>query len=108
MIAQIGIALTGAIAISLVQSRDLRVSRWACIFGLAGQPFWFASALSTGQWGTFFVCCLYAASWTVGLWRNWIQPWIEERRRNRLAHEIAILDDMQRKAQAKRSMIILD
>lgn len=38
---QIAIALLGATAAWASQARRLGLRRWACIFGLLGQPFWF-------------------------------------------------------------------
>lgn len=75
MIDQIGIALCGVTAVGLSQSKSERMRRWACIFGLISQPFWFWSAWHAQQWGVFFVCFLYAAMWLLGLWNNWIKPW---------------------------------
>ncbi|MDB5845709.1 MAG: hypothetical protein JWP79_3019, partial [Polaromonas sp.] len=37
---QIGIALFGALAVWLSQERRESYRRWACIFGMLGQPFW--------------------------------------------------------------------
>ena len=74
MIEQFGIAMTGAVAIFLTQDRRASVRKWACIFGLAGQPFWFYSAYKAGQWGIFALCCLYAASWARGFWNHWVRP----------------------------------
>ena len=38
---QIAIALFGALAAWLSQERRESYRRWACIFGMLGQPFWF-------------------------------------------------------------------
>lgn len=72
MIAQIGIALFGVTAIWLSQSRHAHMRRYACIFGLAGQPFWFWSAFSAQQWGIFALCVLYTLSWARGFKLHWI------------------------------------
>jgi len=71
MIEQIGIALFGVTAIFL--SQDIRASyrKYACIFGLLGQPFWFYATYKSGQWGMFALCFLYAFSWSRGLKTNW-------------------------------------
>ena len=74
MIDQIGIALTGVTAIWLTQSRSDKARRWAPVFGMAGQPFWFWSAIEAQQWGVTFVCLLYTAAWARGLWTYWIRP----------------------------------
>lgn len=69
---QIGIALTGAIAIFLSQDRRESVRKWACIFGIAGQPFWFLATYRAGQWGMFALCFVYLASWMRGFKNNWM------------------------------------
>ena len=75
---QIGIALTGVIAIWLTQ--DARESRrkYACILGLLGQPFWFYSAWSAEQWGIFILCFFYAWAWYKGFHLHWV-PTIRQR-----------------------------
>lgn len=69
---QIGIAFTGVTAIWLSQDKRQNWRRFACIFGLIGQPFWFWSAISAEQWGIVVLCCLYTYSWARGVWNNWI------------------------------------
>ena len=54
MIEQIAIALTGVVAIFLSQSKSEKARKYACLFGLAGQPFWFWSAYSAEQWEFLF------------------------------------------------------
>ncbi|MGI4936364.1 MAG: hypothetical protein ACRYF5_06415 [Janthinobacterium lividum] len=71
---QIGIALTGAIAAFLTQDKRASWRRWACIFGLIGQPFWFYTSYQAGQWGVFALSVLYAGAWLRGLWNYWIRP----------------------------------
>ena len=72
MIDQIGIALTGVTAIALSQSAP-RLQRYACLFGLAGQPFWIWSAWHAGQWGILALTSLYTLAWAKGLWTHWIR-----------------------------------
>ena len=72
MIAQIGIALTGVIAIWLTQQNREEWKKYACLFGMAGQPFWFYSSYSTEQWGIFALCFFYAYSWAIGIKTHWI------------------------------------
>jgi hypothetical protein len=81
VIEQIGLACTGAIAIFLAQDQREAWRRWACIFGLAGQPFWFYSTWKADQWGIFLLCLLYLASWFRGFWIYWAAPYLKERRR---------------------------
>lgn len=74
MIDQIGIALTGVTAIFLTQSKHEWVRRFACLFGIAGQPFWFYAAINAGQWGIVALNCLYTIAWGKGVWLHWIRP----------------------------------
>lgn len=76
---QLAIALTGAIAIWLSQDSRESWRRYACLLGLAGQPFWFYATYTAEQWGIFALCTLYLASWLRGVWNHWIRPWHEAR-----------------------------
>lgn len=73
-IAQLGIALTGVTAIFLTQSKSTRVQRYACLFGIAGQPFWIWSAIAAEQWGILAMCALYTFAWGKGVWLHWLKP----------------------------------
>lgn len=75
---QLGIAAFGVTAVNLTQASDPRAQRWAPIFGLAGQPFWFYATSNAEQWGIFVVCFLYTLSWLRGLWNHWIEPLLDE------------------------------
>jgi hypothetical protein len=70
---QFGIALFGATAVILSQDDRKSWSRWACIFGMIGQPFWFLATYKAGQWGMFALCFLYLFGWARGVWNNWIR-----------------------------------
>lgn len=70
MIAQIGIAIFGVLAVWLSQESRIERRRWAPVFGLIGQPFWVWSAWSAEQYGILALCVLYTASWARGL-RMW-------------------------------------
>ena len=74
MIDQIGISLTGVTAIFLTQVKQESLRRYACLFGMAGQPFWFWSAISAKQWGIVFVTGLYTVAWAKGLYTYWLKP----------------------------------
>lgn len=74
MIDQLGIALTGVTAIFLTQSKREWLRRYACLFGIAGQPFWFWSAITAKQWGITALCCLYTFAWAKGVWQHWLKP----------------------------------
>ena len=71
---QIAIAVLGAAAAWLSQARSEAFRRWACIFGMLGQPFWFYASWKAEQWGIFAVSVLYALAWMKGLWNHWIRP----------------------------------
>ncbi|MNT58596.1 hypothetical protein D3C72_1960420 [compost metagenome] len=57
---------------ALSQSTFASRRRWASIFGLVGQPFWFYAAWDTQQWGIFALCILYTITWGKGFYSNWI------------------------------------
>ena len=71
---QIGITLSGVIAIWLTQDKRVTWRRWACIFGMLAQPFWFYAAWKAEQWGIFAMCTLYTYAWARGLWAHWPSP----------------------------------
>ena len=72
MIAQFAIALLGVTAIFLSQSGNHQQRKFACLFGLAGQPFWFWSAIIAEQWGIVLLCCFYTVAWARGVKSNWL------------------------------------
>tara|TARA_R110001592_G_scaffold111372_6_gene308479 strand:- start:5920 stop:6165 length:246 start_codon:yes stop_codon:yes gene_type:complete len=74
MIDQVMIGLTGAVAVLLTQQQNPRLKRYACWFGIAGQPFWFFATYKAQQWGIFALSFLYAYAWFLGLYNNWIKP----------------------------------
>jgi hypothetical protein len=72
MIDQLAIACTGAIAVWLSQdARDTR-RRWACWFGLAGQPFWLYTTWHAQQWGIFALAFVYTYAWWRGFRHHWL------------------------------------
>lgn len=71
---QIAIAILGILAVWTSQSRSDVVRRWACIFGLLGQPLWFYTSWSAEEWGLFAMNVLYALAWMRGLWVYWFRP----------------------------------
>jgi len=73
---QIGIAFSGVIAVWLTQDKRDSRRRWACIFGMLGQPFWFYAAWKAEQWGIFALCTLYTYAWARGLWAHWLRPYL--------------------------------
>lgn len=75
---QIAIAVTGVVAIWLSQDKRESYRRYACLFGLAGQPFWFYSAWSADQYGIFMLCFLYTWAWIKGVRTHWIKQTMSE------------------------------
>ena len=74
MIAQILIAFTGVTAIWITQQGNQNIKKYACLFGITGQPFWFYSAYQSEQWGIFLLCVFYSYAWGIGVYTNWIKP----------------------------------
>ena len=71
MIEQIIIGITGAFAAYLSQTTG-RYARYACLFGMVGQPFWFYSSYKAEQWGIFILCFFYAFAWAQGIKNYWL------------------------------------
>ena len=69
---QLAIFVTGVIAIWLAQHKRERWRRWACIFGLLAQPFWFYAAWKAEQWGILAISTLYTYAWARGIWTYWL------------------------------------
>ena len=72
LIEQGAISLCGTLAVFLSQDHRDRWRRWACIFGLAAQPFWFDMAWRAHQYGLLALCFVYAASWARGFTAHWL------------------------------------
>ena len=69
---EIGNALRGKV-VAVWLANDHRESRrkFACLFGLAGQPFWFYTSFAAGQWGIFAISFIYALAWLKGFRFYW-------------------------------------
>ena len=72
MIAQGFIALLGVTAVWLTQQPNESLKKYACLFGLAAQPFWFYAAWSAQQWGILALCFVYAGAWLMGFKHYWL------------------------------------
>lgn len=72
MIAQIFIAVFGVLAVWLSQQSNAQFQKYACIFGLVSQPFWFYSSWDTQQWGIFALSFFYAFAWAQGFKNHWL------------------------------------
>lgn len=73
MLTQFLILITGAIAIWLTQQPNEKLKKYACIFGLIGQPFWLYSAYTAAQWGIFALSVFYTYVWYIGFKNNWVK-----------------------------------
>ena len=68
---QILIALTGIIAVWLSQGSD-KQQKYACIFGLIGEPAWFYTAYVNNQYGILLLCIFYTLAWFKGFKKYWM------------------------------------
>ena len=60
------ILILGAIAIWLSQHNKEYFRKWACVFGLVGQPFWIYDSYMNQQWGIFILSFVYGYCWLMG------------------------------------------
>jgi hypothetical protein len=72
MIEQLFIAVTELVAICLLQDKRESHRKFAPIFGLLGQPFWFYASYQADQWGAFILCFFFTAAWLKGLKDYWL------------------------------------
>jgi len=73
VIDQIFLLVTGATAVWLSQDTREHVRKYAPIFGLLSQPFWFYASFTAGQWGIFAISFVYAYAWCRGFYNQWIK-----------------------------------
>ncbi|MDB4309149.1 hypothetical protein N9913_02445 [Porticoccaceae bacterium] len=66
------ILITGALAIWLTQQSNKTWQKYACLIGLAGQPFWLWSTYQSGQWGMLLLSIFYTYTWMLGIYNHWI------------------------------------
>lgn len=78
MISQIGIVFFGVLAAWLTQQKNEGIKKYACIFGLIAQPFWFWSALVADQWGILFLSFVYTGVWLIGFKNYWFKVATDE------------------------------
>lgn len=71
MMVQLFIAVTELIAIWLLQDKRESHRKFAPIFGLLSQPFWFYASYIADQWGAFILCFFFTAAWIKGLKDYW-------------------------------------
>lgn len=72
MWSQIAVAITGILAVWLSQDPRLHRRKYACWFGLLGQPFWFYISYNEQQWGIFLLSFVYTFAWFRGFKNFWI------------------------------------
>lgn len=78
---QVGIMLTGMVAVILSQlPSDNQRRRYACLFGMCGQPFWFWAAWKAQQIGILIVTVGYTYGWALGIWNHWIKQYLVKTR----------------------------
>lgn len=76
---QLAIAVLGFVAAWLSQDGRETRRRWACLFGIAGTPFWLYASWQGAQWGVFALSVLYGVAWLRGVWGGWLRPrWAAE------------------------------
>ena len=68
---QLFACIFGVLAIASVYSEKEMIRKWAPVFGLAGQPFWFYETYDHEQWGFFFLTVAYTGLWLKGLAKMW-------------------------------------
>jgi hypothetical protein len=99
-IAQLGIVFFGLAAVTLSQSSYARLNRFACIFGLLGQPFW-AWAIVTAepmQWGMLILSLFYSIAWARALRVHWFPSRAVRRRMRELeARRECLVEAVERK-----------
>lgn len=71
---QIMIAITGMASIWLTQQHRESWKRYACLIGMAGQPFFLYATFIAEQWGMLLLSSFYTYSWGLGIYNNWIKP----------------------------------
>jgi hypothetical protein len=74
VISQIGIVFFGVLAAWLTQQANDNRKKYACIFGLISQPFWFYSAIESDQWGICLLSIIYTLVWLIGFKNYWVKP----------------------------------
>jgi hypothetical protein len=73
MFEQLAIGLFGVSAVFLSQDRRDSYRRFACLLGLAAQPFWFYTTWHAHQWGIFMLSFFYTFSWARGFVAHWVR-----------------------------------
>lgn len=64
------LCMTGII---LVNSSRTERQRYACVFGLLSEPFWFYTTIAHHQWGIFAATFVYTFAWSRGFYNQWVK-----------------------------------
>jgi nicotinamide riboside transporter PnuC len=81
MIDQVAIFMTGIVAVWLSQDEKPERRKYACLFALVGQPFWFYASYQASQWGVMILSIFYTIAWAKGFYLYWIKPHKQSRLR---------------------------
>ncbi len=73
MIEQIMIAVFGLTAVFFSQTKNKKLNKIACLFGMAAQPFWIYSTYTNELWGMLVLTMFYTFAWGVGIKNNWFK-----------------------------------
>lgn len=73
MLEQAVIFITGIAAVWLSQDENSARRKYACLFALAGQPFWFYASYQASQWGVMVLSVFYTIAWAKGFYLYWIK-----------------------------------
>lgn len=71
IISQCIITCTGFFSLYLMASQNPKTRMYAGIVGLAGEPFWLATAIINHQWGVVLLCIVYGINWARIAYSNW-------------------------------------
>ena len=74
MTSEIFIAIFGVTAVYFSQQANEGLKKWASVFGLLSQPFWFYSMWTTEQYVILALCFVYAYAWGLGFYNYWVRP----------------------------------
>jgi hypothetical protein len=72
---QVALAFCGITGIFLSQDPCEKRRKFACLFGLSAQPFWFYEMYQANLWGPFVLCFFYTIGWVRGFINNWVTPY---------------------------------
>lgn len=63
---------TGLAGVYLSQSKSANKRKFACFFGMAGQPFWLYASINSEQYAIALMSIVYFAVWAKGFKTHWI------------------------------------